>query len=520
MIYRAVRDRATLVVMNDIAQRPDEGGGDSAAASPDGRLAAFEARTQTPLDLLALVTLWLVVVPPWYFGHDVVVYGFRFCLSLTYAVDLGIRSARARRHVHYALAHPVALASVVLPPVRVIFSLRLARSMFRRGHLERFLLVALLLVFNGAAIAYLYERHAPGSNIHTLGESVWWALVTVTTVGYGDYTPVTIPGRITACLIMAVGLVAKPFTSLYDGGDLPPELRPAYSIAQAKQKQGKYLEAVEEIRRQLERFPNDFEGHMLLAQIQAEDLKDLPAAEQTIQKLCAQPGHAPTNIAFALYSMADWHLKYTHDRDAARRNFEQVAALLPDTEFALTAAQRIAHLGSAEMDVHRTFTVSAAPRNLGLTREREIKALPEQDPGLAAAELVKHLEKFPLDADAREKLASLYVDHYGRLDLATDQLEQLIQQPHRPGKLIVRWLNMLADLQVRYGADYDTVRETLQRIIDLDPKLAPAETARNRIALLKLEIKAKQEKQGVKMGVYEQNLGLKSQRHENERPPS
>ena len=207
MIYRAVRDRATLVVMNDIAQRPDEGGGDSAAASPDGRLAAFEARTQTPLDLLALVTLWLVVVPPWYFGHDVTVYVARLCLSAVYAANLVIRGVLAGHPVRYALAHPVALASVILPQVRLVFSFRLVRSMFRRGHLERFLLAALLLVLNGAAITYLYERHAPGSNIHTLGESLWWAVVTVTTVGYGDYTPVTVPGRITACLIMGVGLI-------------------------------------------------------------------------------------------------------------------------------------------------------------------------------------------------------------------------------------------------------------------------------------------------------------------------
>jgi voltage-gated potassium channel len=96
---------------------------------------------------------------------------------------------------------------VVLPPVRLIFSLRLVQSMFRRGHLERFLLAAFVLVLNGAAIVYLFERHVPGSNIHTLGESVWWALVTVTTVGYGDYTPVTAPGRITACFIMGIGLV-------------------------------------------------------------------------------------------------------------------------------------------------------------------------------------------------------------------------------------------------------------------------------------------------------------------------
>src|SRR5689334_242342 len=38
-------------------------------------------------------------------------------------------------------------------------------------------------------------------------------------------------------------LIAKPFTALYDGGDVPPEPKPAYSVAQARQKQGKYLDA-------------------------------------------------------------------------------------------------------------------------------------------------------------------------------------------------------------------------------------------------------------------------------------
>ena len=99
--------------------------------------------------------------------------------------------------------------------------------------------------------------------------------------------------------------VADPIASLYDGGSTAPDPHPAYSIAQSRQKQGKYLEAVAEIQKQLEKFPTDFEGHLMMAQIQAEDLNDLPAAEQTIQRLCAQPGHAPRNIAFALYSMAD-----------------------------------------------------------------------------------------------------------------------------------------------------------------------------------------------------------------------
>jgi len=64
-----------------------------------------------------------------------------------------------------------------------------------------------VLVLNGAVIVYLYERHAPHSNIHTLGEALWWSFVTVTTVGYGDFYPVTTGGRITACFIMATGLL-------------------------------------------------------------------------------------------------------------------------------------------------------------------------------------------------------------------------------------------------------------------------------------------------------------------------
>jgi hypothetical protein len=84
---------------------------------------------------------------------------------------------------------------------------------------------------------------------------------------------------------------------------------------------------------------------------------------------------------------------------------------------------------------------------------------------------------------------------------------------------VVRWLNLLADLQIRHGADFETVKQTLQRIIDLDPKLAAAETARKRIALLKLELKAKAQNQSVKLGTYEQNIGLKSAR-ERGNPPS
>jgi tetratricopeptide (TPR) repeat protein len=308
-------------------------------------------------------------------------------------------------------------------------------------------------------------------------------------------------------------LVADPIGALYDGGTTPPDPHPAYSVALARQKQGRYLEAIAEIRKQLDRFPTDVEGQLLLAQIQAEDLKDLPAAEITIQHFCEQPGHAPQNIVFALYSLADWHRKIGQDLEAARRDLERVIALLPDSEFSLGAAHRIAHLGGPKMLLppheREKFIVAEGAQNLGLLHSQAHLRPAEPDPAQVAADYVKHLELHPLDTEARERLAVIYTDHYKRLDLATDQLEQLIQEPHQPAKLVVHWLNLLADLQVRSGADYETIRQTLQRIVDRDPNFAGAEIARHRLALLKLELKAKDKSQAVKLGSYEQNIGLK-----------
>ena len=64
-----------------------------------------------------------------------------------------------------------------------------------------------MLILNGVILVYFFEVDAPGANIVTLGDSLWWAAVTVATVGYGDYYPVTVGGRITAVALMGVGLV-------------------------------------------------------------------------------------------------------------------------------------------------------------------------------------------------------------------------------------------------------------------------------------------------------------------------
>ena len=141
--------------------------------------------------------------------------------------------------------------------------------------------------------------------------------------------------------------------------------------------------------------------------------------------------------------------------------------------------------------------------------EREIGHVSEIKVRAAWMQVAK-LERHPTDNDAREKLAMIYAEHFQRPDLAIDQLEQLVSAPKQSGKEVARWLNVMADLQLKHGADYDTIRGTLQRVIDLFPELAAAQMARQRIELLRLELKGKEKSQVVKLGSYEKDIGLKN----------
>ena len=311
------------------------------------------------------------------------------------------------------------------------------------------------------------------------------------------------------------GFIGRLFGSLYDGGDMEVEAKPFYSVFQTKKLKGKYFEALTEVRRQLDKFPTDFEGQILLAELQAENLNDLPGADVTIQRLCAQPGHSPQNFSFALNRLADWHLSITKDRETARQVLEKIMELMPDTEMSLRAAQKIARLADTDMLLaphdRQTIEVKKGVRNLGLHRGEDgrLKA-PEIDQEKVAAEYVAHLVQHPNDSHAREKLAVLYAAHYHRLDLAMDQLEQLIQQPNHATKQLAHWLNLMADLQVQEGADEDSVRATLQRIIDQFPGTGAAEIARRRLDHLKLAMKQQTKPRDIQLGTYEQNIGLKS----------
>jgi voltage-gated potassium channel len=85
--------------------------------------------------------------------------------------------------------------------LRRIFTRRLAQST-----LLFTLVIGLFLIFTISWIVFEAEQNAPGANIKTYHDAVWWAFVTITTVGYGDYYPVTTLGQSMAVILMFFGL--------------------------------------------------------------------------------------------------------------------------------------------------------------------------------------------------------------------------------------------------------------------------------------------------------------------------
>ena len=68
------------------------------------------------------------------------------------------------------------------------------------------LILTLSIIILGGIAEYLAEYNYPGANITNLGDALWWSATTMTTVGYGDYTPISPLGRIVAVIVMFAGI--------------------------------------------------------------------------------------------------------------------------------------------------------------------------------------------------------------------------------------------------------------------------------------------------------------------------
>ncbi|XDF76862.1 ion transporter [Aliivibrio fischeri] len=100
--------------------------------------------------------------------------------------------------------------------VRVLRLLRAVRStkvmlsyVFRNRTQGTFSLVSavsiILVIFGSIAVLQL-EQGVEGANIQNATDALWWAFVTITTVGYGDFYPITFEGRIIAAILMTAGV--------------------------------------------------------------------------------------------------------------------------------------------------------------------------------------------------------------------------------------------------------------------------------------------------------------------------
>ncbi len=308
-------------------------------------------------------------------------------------------------------------------------------------------------------------------------------------------------------------LMARPFEVLFTGGSEAPDPAPFFSIARAKRQQQLFDEAVEEIHFQLERFPNDFSGLMLLAEIQAVNLHDLSGAAETVERVCAAHADRPRQVAGALSTLADWQLQIVHDREAALALFERIRDTFPNHPVAMDATQRIAHLPAQEMldqqGQLRTITLKEMPKVVIRDRSEVKVELKAETPDEAIARLVGQLEVHPQDRSAREELAGLYASHLHDASLAVEQLELLLKQPGHEKASIVRWLNLMADYHIRIGSDLKSAEAVLARIEQRYPGSPAATQAGKRKMLLGRELKGNEKSRDVHLGSYERDVGLR-----------
>lgn len=182
-------------------------------------LSAWERRSEWPLTAIALAFLavyaWEVIADL----HGAARAGTELAMDVMWAVfiaDYLVRLALAPQRGRWFVRHLFDLAVVALPVLRPLRLVRLialigvlhrGAGMALRGRITAYTAGGVTLLVLVSSLAVLdAERGAPGTPIHTYGEAVWWALATITTVGYGDLAPVTAVGRWAAVLLMIGGV--------------------------------------------------------------------------------------------------------------------------------------------------------------------------------------------------------------------------------------------------------------------------------------------------------------------------
>lgn len=184
------------------------------------RGARWERATEWPLTVAAVLFLAAYAVPildptepGWLLDACRSISWITWCF---FGIDIVVRVALADRRMDYLLRHWYQVIIMILPLLRPLRMLRVIPLLgilnrHARIHLRGRVLLyvvggALLLVFVAALAVLDAERSSPDANIVDFDDAIWWAVTTMTTVGYGDRHPVTGIGRLVAFGLMVGGI--------------------------------------------------------------------------------------------------------------------------------------------------------------------------------------------------------------------------------------------------------------------------------------------------------------------------
>ena len=178
-------------------------------------LVRIEQLSELPLLVLSFAMIPLLVGPVlWDMSADtdVLFVTLDTFIWAVFAVDLGARVLIAPKRLAYVRQHWLEVLIVVIPfarPLRlvrlVVFGSRAFRGARRLAHVDFLLVYAIGLVVIAATVVTSVEA-GHDSSIGSFPDALWWAVVTVTTVGYGDMVPVTPVGRAIAFVLMFGGI--------------------------------------------------------------------------------------------------------------------------------------------------------------------------------------------------------------------------------------------------------------------------------------------------------------------------